>query len=180
MDAYRLSVCRENSLLLAKNSLFLKIFSLLVCVGNCSRTGCSTGVFRIKIGSQSPRIAKFPVKFPGNASRAISPAASTCSRRQIEGVAPGRSDLVRAIARIALSRPSLQRILRVIERHADIGAALHVDQPAKAAAMRGVGPVLAALDYGFTKDRRVTHRRRTRSPCRRSLQSGSASTPPRD
>jgi hypothetical protein len=48
----------------------------------------------------------------GNASRAISPAVSTYSRRQIEGVAPRRSDLLRAIARIALSaRPSPDTLL---------------------------------------------------------------------
>src|SRR6266851_9681179 len=58
MDAY------EHSLLPAKNSLFPEIFSLLILVGNCSRSGCSTAVSCYEIGSQSPRIAKFPVKFP--------------------------------------------------------------------------------------------------------------------
>ena len=60
----RLHVCRRNSLLPEKDSLFPKIFSLLICVGNCSRSGCSTAVSRIEFGSQSPRIVKFPVKFP--------------------------------------------------------------------------------------------------------------------
>ena len=58
MDAYQIS------LFLPENSLFFKIFSLFICVGNCSRSGCSTAVSCYEIGSQSPRIAKFPVKFP--------------------------------------------------------------------------------------------------------------------
>src|SRR5258705_10215594 len=58
MDAYQIS------LFLPENSLFFKIFSLLICVGNCSRSGCSTAVSCYEIDSQSPRIAKFPVKFP--------------------------------------------------------------------------------------------------------------------
>ena len=53
-----------NSLFLRNNSLILKIFSLLICVGNCSRSGCSAAVSWHVIVSLSPRIAKFPVKFP--------------------------------------------------------------------------------------------------------------------
>src|SRR6266403_4418937 len=37
MDAYK---SLEISLLPEKDSLFPKIFSLLICVGNCSRSGC--------------------------------------------------------------------------------------------------------------------------------------------
>jgi hypothetical protein len=33
-----------NSLIPEKHSLFPKIFSLLICVGNCSRSGCSAAV----------------------------------------------------------------------------------------------------------------------------------------
>src|ERR1019366_4208650 len=54
----------QNSLLLAKNSLFLEIFSLLIFIGNCVRSHCSTAVCCWEIGSQSPRIIEFPVKFP--------------------------------------------------------------------------------------------------------------------
>jgi hypothetical protein len=32
----------ENFLLLLKKSLFLEIFSLLICVGNCAKSRCST------------------------------------------------------------------------------------------------------------------------------------------
>ena len=56
-------VCR-NSLIPFKNSLILKIFSLITCVGNCSGSGCSAAVSWYQIGSLSSRIAKFPVKFP--------------------------------------------------------------------------------------------------------------------
>src|SRR5260370_20679923 len=41
MDAYKL---RRNSLIPEKDSLFPKIFSLLICVGNCSKSGCSAVV----------------------------------------------------------------------------------------------------------------------------------------
>src|ERR1700726_3701559 len=53
-----------NSLLPPKNSLFLEIFSLLICVGNCAKSDCSAAVSCYKIGLGSPEIAKFPVKFP--------------------------------------------------------------------------------------------------------------------
>jgi hypothetical protein len=54
----------RNSLILSKKSLFFKIFSLLICVGNYWRSGCSAAVSCIEIGSQRPKFAKFPVKFP--------------------------------------------------------------------------------------------------------------------
>jgi hypothetical protein len=69
MDAY--AVCSLNSLLPDKYSLFFKIFSLLICVGNYAKTACSAAVSRSEIGSQSPKIAKFPVNFP--VSREFSP-----------------------------------------------------------------------------------------------------------
>jgi hypothetical protein len=53
-----------NSLILSKKSLFFKKVSLLICVGNYWRSGCNASVSCIEIGSQSPKIAKFPVKFP--------------------------------------------------------------------------------------------------------------------
>jgi hypothetical protein len=33
-----------NSLIPFKNSLILKLFSLIICLGNCSRSGCSAAV----------------------------------------------------------------------------------------------------------------------------------------
>jgi hypothetical protein len=53
-----------NSLLPPEDSLFFKIFSLLIRVGNCPRSHCSTVTSGFNRASQSPRIAKFPVKFP--------------------------------------------------------------------------------------------------------------------
>ncbi len=47
-----------------KNSLLLKIFSLLACAGNCSRNGCSTGVSCNESDLRGTKIVKFPVKFP--------------------------------------------------------------------------------------------------------------------
>jgi hypothetical protein len=59
-----LLVAGLNSLFLVLNSLFLKIFSLLMRAGKRSRSGCSTAVSCYEIGPGSPKIAKFPVKFP--------------------------------------------------------------------------------------------------------------------
>jgi hypothetical protein len=53
-----------NSLIPAKNSLFLEIFSLLICVGNYAKSDCGAAVSCYKIGPGGPEIAKFPVKFP--------------------------------------------------------------------------------------------------------------------
>jgi hypothetical protein len=65
MDAYTVSTFpRINSLFLLKNSLFFKIFSLLICVGNYAKTACSAAVSRSEIGLSSLKIAKFPVNFP--------------------------------------------------------------------------------------------------------------------
>jgi hypothetical protein len=47
-----------------KKSLFLEIFSLLIFIGNCVRSHCSTAASCFEIVSQSPKNAKFPVKFP--------------------------------------------------------------------------------------------------------------------
>jgi hypothetical protein len=54
----------RNSLIPFKNSLFLKIFSLLICVGNFTRSRCGAAVSCYEIGPGSLEIAKFPVKFP--------------------------------------------------------------------------------------------------------------------
>jgi hypothetical protein len=72
MDAYKETSVREmdaypeflNSLIPAKNSLFLEIFSLLICVGNCAKSDCGAVVSCYEIRLGSPEIEKFPVKFP--------------------------------------------------------------------------------------------------------------------
>jgi hypothetical protein len=48
----------------AKTSLLTEIFSLLICVGNSWRSDCSTSISCYEIGSQSPKLGKFLVKFP--------------------------------------------------------------------------------------------------------------------
>ena len=50
--------------LFAKKSLFFEIFSLLICVGNCARSLCRTAGSCYGIGSQSPKSAILPVRFP--------------------------------------------------------------------------------------------------------------------
>src|ERR1700676_1856909 len=57
-------IFREHSLLPAKKSLFPEIFSLLVCVGNFTRSRCGTAVSRNEIRFRGTKIAKFPVNFP--------------------------------------------------------------------------------------------------------------------
>jgi hypothetical protein len=54
----------RNSLILKKSPLFPEIFSLLICVGNSVKNRCSAAVSLSGLGSQSLKIAKFPVKFP--------------------------------------------------------------------------------------------------------------------
>ena len=49
------------SLFRFEKSLFFEIFSLLLCVGNCTRCRCGTASSRYKIGSESPEFAIFPV-----------------------------------------------------------------------------------------------------------------------
>jgi hypothetical protein len=55
---------RSHSLFLPRNSLFLEIVSLLICVGNCAKNRCGTVAYCHEIGRASPKIARFPVKFP--------------------------------------------------------------------------------------------------------------------
>src|SRR5258705_10324740 len=81
------SFCRQNSLLPAKNSLFFKIFSLLICVGNFTRSRCGAAVSCYEIGPGSLEIAKFPVKFPVSREFAWRPARSAL-RRQPGSAAP--------------------------------------------------------------------------------------------
>jgi hypothetical protein len=65
MDAYSALTVRDPEFPdTCKNSLFLEIFSLLVCVGNYARTDCGAAVSCNKIGLGSPEIAKFAVLFP--------------------------------------------------------------------------------------------------------------------
>ena len=72
---------RVNSLFLRNNSLILKIFSLLNSVGNCSRSRCSIAVSCYEIGSLSPEIAIFPVKFPVSREFAWRRVRSTLRRQ---------------------------------------------------------------------------------------------------
>ena len=59
-----MSTILGNTLLSRRNSLILEIFSLLICLGNCSGKCCSAAVSCSGIGWRSPEIANFPVKFP--------------------------------------------------------------------------------------------------------------------
>jgi len=63
-EKWTLTKPRLNSLFLRNNSLILKIFSLLICVGNCARSRCRRAVSCYGIPPQTPKIAIFPVKFP--------------------------------------------------------------------------------------------------------------------
>jgi hypothetical protein len=54
----------RNSLIPEKSSLFPEIFSLLTWVGNFATNRCSAAISLSALGSQSLKIAKFPVKLP--------------------------------------------------------------------------------------------------------------------
>jgi hypothetical protein len=77
-----------NSLITAKNSLFVEIFSLLICVGNCAKSDCGAAVFCSKTFSRCLKIAKFPVKFPDSREIAWRRARSAL-RRQPASPTPG-------------------------------------------------------------------------------------------
>ena len=64
LTAMRSPTILRNTLLSRRNSLILEIFSLLICLGNCSGKCCSAAVSCSGISCRSPEIAKFPVKFP--------------------------------------------------------------------------------------------------------------------
>jgi hypothetical protein len=70
-----------KSLIPFENSLFFEIFSLIICVGNCSRSDCSAAVSWYSIVPLSPRIAKFPVKFPDTREFAWRRARSALRRQ---------------------------------------------------------------------------------------------------
>jgi hypothetical protein len=57
-------VDRFDSLLRLRNSLFVRIVSLLICLGNCPSSACSTEVSYSEIDPHRPKTGKFPVKFP--------------------------------------------------------------------------------------------------------------------
>ena len=54
----------RNSLIPKKCSLFPEIFSLLICIGNFTKSRCSAAISLSVLGSRSLKIAKFPVKLP--------------------------------------------------------------------------------------------------------------------
>lgn len=78
-----------NSLFLHINSLFLEIFSLLTCVGNCSRSGCGIETFLLRNQLTEPKIAKFPVKFPVSREFARRQARSPLRRQRGSRVRTG-------------------------------------------------------------------------------------------
>ena len=74
---------RQNSPFWVKYSLFPEISSLLVCVGNCSKSRCGTAASCSEKSASTPRIAKFPVKFcrETGAIRTASPARQSLNLR---------------------------------------------------------------------------------------------------
>ena len=72
---------RLNSLFLRNNSLILKIFSPLICVGNCARSRCRRAVSCYGIPPETPKIAIFPVKFPVSREFAWRPVRSALRRQ---------------------------------------------------------------------------------------------------
>ena len=73
------SCCK--SLIPSQNSLFLRIVSLLICVGNWSRNGCGSGVSCYQIACRNAGIAKFPAKFPVSRELAWRQARSALRRQ---------------------------------------------------------------------------------------------------
>jgi hypothetical protein len=63
-EKWTLTSATLNSLIPAKKSLFLVIFSLLICVGNYAKSDCGAAVSCYEIDLGTPEIAEFPVIFP--------------------------------------------------------------------------------------------------------------------
>jgi hypothetical protein len=82
----------NNSLIQLTSSLFFEKSSLLICLGNCSKSHCSAVVSSHETGYRSLKIAKFPVKFPVSREIAWRPVRSAL-RRQPTSPAPGDSTL---------------------------------------------------------------------------------------
>ena len=98
-----------NSLFLVLNSLFFKIFSLLICVGNCAKSDCGAAVSCCEIGLGSPEIAKFPVKFP--VSRECAWRRVRSALRRQPGIPASRS-----IAESSGERPAISGLSRNLEK----------------------------------------------------------------
>jgi hypothetical protein len=89
-----------DSLIPAKNSLFLKIFSLLIWVGNCAKSGCGAAVSCYEIGPGSPEIAKFPVDFPVSRELQVETGSYLTAHTTIQSfrTADFQADLKRAVS----------------------------------------------------------------------------------
>jgi hypothetical protein len=96
----RLPSVTRNSLIPAKNSLFLEIFSLLDCVGNYARSDCGAAVSCNEIGLGSPEIAKFPVLslLAGNCQPQTGSYLTAHSTIQSFRTADFEADLKRAVS----------------------------------------------------------------------------------
>ena len=94
-----------DSLLRFRNSLFVRIVSLLVCVGNCRRSACSTEVSCSETDPHRPKTAKFPVKFPVTRETAWRQVRSELRRQGGSLVEPRHSDLLSASALAGVVQP---------------------------------------------------------------------------
>jgi hypothetical protein len=97
MDAYEMDAYfPKNSLLLGKNSLILLNISLLIELGNCSKSCCGTAVSWSASTSKCLKFAKFPVKFPDSREIARRQARSTLRRQpgipEAGGATPQRAE----------------------------------------------------------------------------------------
>jgi hypothetical protein len=94
-----------DSLLRFRNSLFVRIVSLLVCVGNCRRSACSTEVSCSETDPHRPKTAKFPVKFPVTRETAWRQVRSALRR---QGGSLVRTATFRLTERLSLGRSAVQ------------------------------------------------------------------------
>ena len=94
-----------DSLLRFRNSLFVRIVSLVVCVGNCRRSACSTEVSCSETDPHRPKTAKFPVKFPVTRETAWRQVRSALRR---QGGSLVRTATFRLTERLSLGRSAVQ------------------------------------------------------------------------
>jgi hypothetical protein len=106
----------QNSQIPKKSSLFLKRVSLLIGVGNFARSLCSTAVYCSRSPPGSPKIAKFPVKFPFRREFARRLVRSALRRQpEIVGAKQSASSKLLSIS-IAYARVLATRNFRLFSR----------------------------------------------------------------
>ena len=146
-----------------KNSLFVEKISLLVRVGNYAKSRCGAAGSRYEIGSWSPEIAKFPVKFPVSREFAWRPVRSALRRQP---------KIIRAKQSPSLKLPSISTAYDELlsDRNFRLFSNASETLPAAPRDMDATWFFQTASESSMSKPCRLRHviTRRRHQPCNRS------------